>query len=93
MAREQAYVQLSDNSVAGRENASRTSGMLRLLFAGADFESAKSTMIKGTTTSFNSVMRGAGINYDADLAERDKDYLSTIWWIRRFRLEMKAFGR
>ena len=32
-------------------------------------------MIKGTTTSFNSAMRGAGNDYDADLAEQDKDYL------------------
>ena len=74
-AREQIITQLSDNSVAGRENAARSSGMLRLLFNGVDFESAKAVMIKGNTSSFNSVMKGAFFDYNSEKAESDPEYL------------------
>ena len=49
--------------------------MLRLLFYGVDFESAKEVMIKGNTSSFNSVMKGAFFDYNSEIAESDPEYL------------------
>lgn len=79
-AREQMLTQLSDNSVAGRENAVRSSGMLRMLFEGIPFDTAQDLMTKGAlnTSTFNSKMKGALPGFDMKAAEADPNYVFNI---------------